>query len=212
MKGGYQILDLRNITLKKDEETTITDQQILDQLLGLTDFLNAEGVVDKQLKPIYIITKDSAGFVSITNTDENELLIDGFINGLHIAINIAYESTVDDYGNTVYSVDEASYNYAELSGGTKLYRHDITFISDNEEEGEFTIINFSDNPLNLASGTIEVGYDCVAISTESSNDLWTSLPQRVDFLEDSLQVNVGEDFNTYEISNSSSITDTVTPL
>ena len=119
MKGGYQILDLSSITLVKDTETTITDLNILNQLLGLTDFLNKNGKIDKQLKPIYIITKDSAGYVSITNNDTNKLLIDGYISGLHIQLNITYTSSLDDYGNTVYAVSSAKYIYVSVDDNIK---------------------------------------------------------------------------------------------
>lgn len=111
MKGGYQILILTALILAVGTETAITDSYTLDQLLGLTDFLNKDGLVDKQLKPILLITKDSAGFVSITNPEANKLLIDGYISGKHIQLNIVYTSSIDDYGNTVYAISSAKYLY-----------------------------------------------------------------------------------------------------
>ena len=111
MKGGYQILILSAITLVADTETTITDLNILNQLLGLTDFLNKDGLVDKQLKPILLITKDSAGFVSITNPE--------YISGYQIKLNIVYTSSIDDYGNTVYAVSSAKYTYVLVNDNIK---------------------------------------------------------------------------------------------
>lgn len=168
MKGGYQILDLRAITLTKGEETSITDENILSQLLKLTDFLNKDGVADKQLKPIYIITKDSAGFVSITNTEENKLNINGFINGLSLNIDIEYISDLDDYENTVYYIDSASYTYAEAGGGTKLYQH---IIWDADELNRVTIISNSPTPMTLTtSGFLTIGENGM-ISIIFSNDV-----------------------------------------
>ncbi len=168
MKGGYQILDLSSITLVKDTETTITDLNILDQLLGLTDFLNKNGLIDKQLKPIYVITKDSAGYVSITNNDTRKLLIDGYISGLHIQLNITYTSSLDDYGNTVYAVSSAKYTYVLIDDNIKniiesgnvenakpIYWHSIELkrIDNNVliYLAEFIILNNDPTPFTLAT-------------------------------------------------------------
>ena len=138
MKGGYQILNLSAITLVEDTETTITDSNILDQLLGLTDFLSKDGLVDKQLKPILIVTKDSAGFVSIINPEANKLLIDGYISGKHIQLNIVYTSSLDDYGNTVYAISSAKYLYNAVLEFENIVDKD-GHIRFEEWNGEFTI-------------------------------------------------------------------------
>ena len=94
-------------------------------------------------------------------------------------------------------------------GGTKLYRHHLSFDNDTYA---FDIISWSSTPIT-SSFNAEVGVSCLSISLEQITIKWSFLPYYVDYDEDTTSLFVYEDGNSSSINiQVSSVTDTVTPL
>ena len=139
MLGGYQILDLTNINLEiTDEAVAITDSGVLKQLLGLSEYIDPNYDFSRplanKLKPFIIRLRDghtdesieASVWANLSYIGNGGLLITATIlQGLNLELFVAFDLETDDDGNTYWVIDSASVKLASVSGGTKLYFHDI---------------------------------------------------------------------------------------
>ena len=116
MNGGYQILDLRKIDIQiDDEEVAITDEDVLTQLRNLSEFLDIQtGLLSKQLKPIYILMNNSAGYGEISLVEEGKFLIQADFNNAKLSLLVVIGSDTDDDGNPYFYLDSATYTYNNI--------------------------------------------------------------------------------------------------
>jgi len=114
LKGGYIILSLVSMALAETSETTsITDEEVLKQLLSLSDYALKP---DKELKPIYLRAKDTSGIevVSLCELDRNagSLRIKAKILDYILQIYVAYDVDAD---TGEVSIDTCGYDFIEES-------------------------------------------------------------------------------------------------
>lgn len=121
MKGGYQILDLRNIGISYSSETkNITDPEILDQLRNLREYIekghNYSSALNNSLKCVMIRYRDAkvsekweeCEFATI-NSSNASLTYE--IKGKELRIEVVFEEKQDDDGNPYYDIKTAKYLY-----------------------------------------------------------------------------------------------------
>ncbi len=115
LKGGYIILSLVTMALVETSETTsVTDEDVLKQLLSLSDYALKP---DKELKPIYLRAKDSSGVevVSLCELDRNttgSLRIKADILDSNLQIYVTYDVDAD---TGEVSIDSCGYDFIEES-------------------------------------------------------------------------------------------------
>lgn len=128
--------------------------------------------------------------------------------------------TLDDDGDilTVVNGKWQKQTPTPVSGGTKLYRHDIHIINELDSQiVNFCIMSSKQNAytlLNIQEG-IYVGSDVLAISQELENDTWEFAPNKMFYDVDTLILDVYQDSNnsvSVEFLSTPTITDTVTEL
>lgn len=156
MKGGYQIIDLTNIDIVLGSEAvTITDNQVLTELLTLRDYIEDDydysKPLNRKLKPILLRLRDekegeeieASLWANLSIIDDNlSFKIEGIINGKTITINTVFEKLQDDDGNDYYAIDEATYlltnqqpifeNIIDKDGHSRFIEGDIDFYAEIE--------------------------------------------------------------------------------
>lgn len=142
MKGGYQILDLRNIGISYSSETkNITDPEILDQLRNLREYIekghNYSSALNNSLKCVMIRYRDAkvsekweeCEFATI-NSSNASLTYE--IKGKELRIEVVFEEKQDDDGNPYYDIKTAKYLYNQnviiggnltVGGDAKLFEN-----------------------------------------------------------------------------------------
>ena len=145
MKGGYQILDLRNIGISYSSETkNITDPEILDQLRNLREYIekghNYSSALNNSLKCVMIRYRDAkvsekweeCEFATI-NSSNASLTYE--IKGKELRIEVVFEEKQDDDGNSYYDIKTAKYLYNQnaIIGG------DLTVGGDTSFEGDISV-------------------------------------------------------------------------
>lgn len=128
MIGGYQIIDLTNISVALDGgAVAITDPKIKKQLLSLREYIeenyNFSKPLNNKLKPIMIRLRDAEsgeelegclwGSVSIID-DNLSFSIDAIVNvnpSKVLQINVVFEQKEDEYDNVFYDIKTATYEY-----------------------------------------------------------------------------------------------------
>ena len=159
MKGGYQILDLRNIGISYSSETkNITDPEILDQLRNLREYIekghNYSSALNNSLKCVMIRYRDAkvsekweeCEFATI-NSSNASLTYE--IKGKELRIEVVFEEKQDDDGNPYYDIKTAKYLYNQnviiggnliVGGDAKIFENIVD--KDGHErfiEGDITI-------------------------------------------------------------------------
>ena len=170
MKGGYQILDLRNIGLElKNTTQSITNVEILNQLRPLRNHIEkghsyAKGL-DNALKCVMIRYRDAktnektevCEFADIISTNSS---LTFEIKGKEIMIEVVFEEKTDDDGNKYYDIKTAKYLYNKNEvidgnltiGGTLNVGDDASFDEDLQVNGDLGVVG--DANIN---GDISVG-------------------------------------------------------
>lgn len=128
MIGGYQIIDLTNISVTLDGgAVAITDPKIKKQLLSLREYIeenyNFSKPLNNKLKPVMIRLRDAEsgeefegclwGNVSIID-DNLSFSIDAIVNVNPLKvlqINVVFEEQEDEVGNAFYGIKTATYEY-----------------------------------------------------------------------------------------------------
>lgn len=131
LKGGYQVIDLRNIDLTLTAEAqNITDVEVLEQLSTLRDYIepshNYVKPLKKKLKPILISIRDkksdeeqeSSIWANLSlNDDELSYKIEAVVNNSPLKvlqINVVFELVTEEDGSTHYEIDIATVLLSEL--------------------------------------------------------------------------------------------------
>ena len=128
MVGGYQIIDLTNISVALDGgAVAITDPKIKKQLLSLREYIEENYDFSKplnnKLKPVMIRLRDAEsgekfegclwGNVSIVD-DNLSFSIDAIVSvnpSKVLQINVVFEEQEDEVGNVFYGIKTATYEY-----------------------------------------------------------------------------------------------------
>ena len=128
MVGGYQIIDLTNISVALDGgAVAITDPKIKKQLLSLREYIeenyNFSKPLNNKLKPVMIRLRDAEsgeefegclwGNVSIIDNNLS-FSIDAIVNvnpSKVLQINVVFEEQEDEVGNAFYGIKTATYEY-----------------------------------------------------------------------------------------------------
>jgi hypothetical protein len=100
------------------------------------------------------------------------------------------------------------------SGGTKLYKHHITFSSQDGDDADFYMIDKSNNPLQLTEDfELVVAENCLSISADfSGNILWFDEPVKISYVKSSNVIYVYTKVNSNVMFTLSNFNDTVTEL
>ena len=147
--GGDFLIDLSSLPLDDEyEDEEIADSDVLEQLAGLKGFIGK----DKSIKPLwvkaFVDTDDyTAEVVTRGELNKNGLLFKLAIvlATFELMIDVEFEQLEDGDGNAIndYAIDSATYSFksTEVSGGTKLYKHSLTFATQNGD----IILDFPSN-------------------------------------------------------------------
>lgn len=146
LKGGYKIIDIRKLgTLKQNEQTNITDNDIKEQLMSLAEYVLDDS---KELKPIFLRLEMSVMICQLRKlAGANAFEIYGFVNNANL-LRIRVGFAIDDETQEIYitncyyvksdftgyiieTIDEAI-GEGEIAIGTKLYKHTIAFTTGDE--------------------------------------------------------------------------------
>lgn len=167
MIGGYQILDLRKISLELSSDTqTFTDVDILKQLRNLRDYIEKghdySKALNKAMKDIKIRYRDGklgekievcehAGIYCSNDSLTYEL------KTKNLMIEVVFEEKTDDDGNKYYDIKTAKYIYSEdeIIGGDLKVGGDITV------EGDAEVDDLQVNSDTTMDGDLSVGGDLV---------------------------------------------------
>ena len=128
MIGGYQIIDLTNISVALDGgAVAITDSKIKKQLLALREYIeenyNFSKPLNNKLKPVMIRLRDAEsgeefegclwGNVSVIDNNLS-FSIDAIVNvnpSKVLQINVVFEEQEDEVGNAFYGIKTVTYEY-----------------------------------------------------------------------------------------------------
>jgi len=138
MKGGYQIIDLRKLSLELSNSTgNITDVDILNQLRNLREYIEKghdfTKPLNKALKCVIIRMRDGKNNEKLEacqwaniETSNNSLTYEIKAKGL--MIEVVFEEKTDDDGNKYYDIKTAKYlyNHNEIVEGNLTVSGDLT--------------------------------------------------------------------------------------
>ena len=127
MLGGYQILDLSGMSVSMGSDVSITDSDVLKQLLSLREHIednyDYSKPLNKRLKAVMIRLRDAESGEKIEGCLWGNLLIiddnlsfniDAIVsvNPLKVLqISVVFEKKQDDDGNDYYDIKSAKYEY-----------------------------------------------------------------------------------------------------
>ena len=131
LKGGYQVIDLRNIDLTLTAEAqNITDAEVLEQLATLRDYIepshNYAKPLKKKLKPILVSIRDKKSDEEQESSiwanlsvydDELSYKIEAVVDNSPLKvlqINVVFELVTEEDGSTHYEIDTATMLLSEL--------------------------------------------------------------------------------------------------
>lgn len=176
MKGGYQILDLRNIGISYSSETkNITDPEILDQLRNLREYIekghNYSSALNNSLKCVMIRYRDAkvsekweeCEFATI-NSSNASLTYE--IKGKELRIEVVFEEKEDDDGNPYYDIKTAKYLYNQnvIIGGDLEVVGETNLKDDLKINGESVFGEWNGTLENTTYGSlIPTGLFCKAV-------------------------------------------------
>lgn len=146
LKGGYQVIDLRNIDLTLTTEAQdITDSEVLQQLSTLRDYIepshNYVKPLKRKLKPILISIRDKKSDEEQESSiwanlslidDELSFKIEAVVNSSPLKvlqINVVFELVTEEDGSTHYEIDTATVlltNTITISSGSISGDLDVT--------------------------------------------------------------------------------------
>ena len=123
MKGGYQILDLRNIGLElKNSAQNITDAKILDQLRGLRSYIEKghdyTKPLNSSLKAIMIRYRDAKNDEKLEECQFADIIsynssLSFSIKTKELNIIVVFEEKTNDDGVKYYDIKTAQYTYSK---------------------------------------------------------------------------------------------------
>ena len=118
--------------------------------------------------------------------------------------------TESDIGKVLGVNDDGELEFQEISGGTKLYRHNIEMF--NGGIG-FSIISTKSTEYSISDfvNILRTGVNCIAISQEVENDAWLFIPANISIYGNKLYCENGN--QQYESDDDvESLVDFITPL
>ena len=177
MLGGYQIIDLRGISVTMGNDVSITDLNVLKQLLTLREYIednyNYTIPLNKRLKAVMIRLRDAKsgektegclwGNLSIID-DNLSFNIDAIVSVdplKVLQIKVVFEKKQDDDGNDYYDIKTAKY---EFRGG-----EDVVTVTDIKAIPSATInkLDFGDIVLKKDAS----GYHAYIISFKNATGI-----------------------------------------
>lgn len=151
MKGGYQIIDLRNLSLELSDSTgNITDIEILNQLRNLREYIEKghdfTQPLNKALKCVIIRMRDGKNNEKLetcqwANIECSNSSLTYEIKTKNLMIEVVFEEKTDEYENKYYDIKTAKYlyNHNEIVEGKLTVSGDSTIGGDTEIEGDLSV-------------------------------------------------------------------------